>query len=134
MRSGGPRSPARIAPMDRVSGAPRDSFRAQHEAIREEFGRQAESWGGDPIDADLLWAAGKIGVAPDSSILDVAAGTGLLARALAPRARSVVAIDLTPEMLAHGRLGAERDGIVNVRFEEGAAERLPCPAGALTPS
>jgi SAM-dependent methyltransferase len=100
-------------------------YGARHTAIREEFGRQAEHWGRDRIDADLLWAAGKMSPPSDGRILDVACGTGLLARALAPRVREVVAVDLTPEMRMHGRRGAELDGIRNVRFEEGAAEALP---------
>jgi ubiquinone/menaquinone biosynthesis C-methylase UbiE len=105
-------------------------YRDQHDAIREEFARQAASWGQDEIDADLLWAVGLLDLQPRWVVLDVAAGSGLLTRAVAPHVKEVVAVDITPEMLAHGRRQAERDGIANVRFEEGAAEDLPYPPGS----
>lgn len=105
-------------------------FAAQHEAIRQEFGRQSASWGRDSIDDDLRWAVGKLALPRDAEVLDVAAGTGLLARALAPGVKSVVAVDITPEMLANGRECARRDGIGNVRFEEGAAEAMPFGDGS----
>ena len=47
---------------------------------------------------------------PDARVLDVAAGSGLLARAFARRAKEVVAVDITPEMLAGGREAATREG------------------------
>src|SRR5262249_24293280 len=108
---------------DRVTESP-GPYDTQHEAIRQEFGRQAERWSRDEIDGNLLWAVDRFGLRPGFSVLDVAAGTGLLARAIAPRVTSVVALDLTPAMLAHGRRCAERDGIENLRFDEGAAEAL----------
>ena len=101
------------------------SLARQHEAVRDEFTRQAESWARDEIDGNLLWAVDRLNLRPAFSVLDVAAGTGLLARAIAPRVTGVVAIDLTPEMLAHGRRCAERDRIENLRFDQGAAETLP---------
>jgi ubiquinone/menaquinone biosynthesis C-methylase UbiE len=105
-------------------------YREQHEAIQEEFARQAASWGQDEIDADLRWAVGLLDLQPRWVVLDVAAGTGLLARAVAPHVKEVSAVDITPEMLAQGRRQAERDGTANVRFEEGAAEDLPYPPGS----
>ncbi|MEP6802421.1 MAG: methyltransferase domain-containing protein [Acidobacteriota bacterium] len=100
-------------------------FERQHEAIRAEFTRQAASWGRDSISDDLRWAVDRLGLERDDDVLDVAAGTGLLSRAMAPRVRSVVALDLTPEMMAEGRRAADREKLTNVRFEKGAAEDLP---------
>ena len=100
-------------------------FQRQHEAIRAEFSRQAPSWSKDPISEDLRWAVDRLALDKDDDVLDVAAGTGLLSRAIAPKVRSVVGIDLTPEMMEHGRQAAEREGLSNVRFEKGAAEDLP---------
>ncbi|WP_328472517.1 methyltransferase domain-containing protein [Actinoplanes sp. NBC_00393] len=57
--------------------------------------------------------------------LDVACGTGLVARALAERTRHVTALDLTPEMLATGKAGADAEGVRNVVFQQGDATRLP---------
>ena len=100
-------------------------FERQHETVRAEFTRQAASWGRDTISEDLKWAVDRLGLERDDDVLDVAAGTGLLSRAIAPRVRSVVALDLTPEMMAEGRRAADREKLSNVRFEKGAAEDLP---------
>jgi SAM-dependent methyltransferase len=105
-------------------------YQDQHDAIRAEFARQAESWGRDRIDADLLWVVDRLGLRPGFVVLDVAAGTGLLGRAIAPRVKEVIAVDITPEMLAHGRQEADREGIGNIRFEEGAAEDLRYPSAS----
>lgn len=104
------------------------AFREQHDAIQVEFTRQAPSWGRDEIDADLLWAVDRLGLEPHFEVLDVAGGTGLLSRAIAPHVKNVVAVDITPEMLAHGRRQVDRERIANVRFEMGAAEDLPYPS------
>ena len=112
-----------------MTGSP-TSFADQHGAIRKEFAQQAAEWGQDAIDADLLWAVDRLAPRTQDRVLDVAAGSGLLARALAPRVHSVEAIDLTPEMLAEGRYCAARDNLTNVRFEECAAEALPYTDGA----
>jgi SAM-dependent methyltransferase len=56
-------------------------------------------------------------------VLDVATGAGHMAAALAPHVASVVAADLTPEMLAEvGKLAAARglENIVTVRADAGA--------------
>ncbi len=59
--------------------------------------------------------------------IDVAAGTGALAFALAPLVREVVAVDLVPELLAEGR--ARAAGFPNVSFVEGDATALPAADG-----
>jgi len=100
-------------------------YRDQHESIRAEFAKQAEGWGGETLSPDLLWAVDRLPLQPHFAVLDVAAGTGLLGRAIAPRVESVVAVDITPEMLSEGRRQAERERISNIRFEPGAAEALP---------
>jgi SAM-dependent methyltransferase len=103
------------------------AFRAQHEAIRAEFTAQAESWGRDAITSDLLWAVDLLGPLSHFEALDVAAGSGLLSRALASRVRSVVAVDITPAMMEAGAAAVAREEIANVRFQAGAAEDLPFP-------
>ena len=52
-----------------------------------------------PFTTDAAWIAEHVAVGPDDLVLDVAAGTGIVARALAPRARAVVALDATAAML-----------------------------------
>jgi len=65
---------------------------------------------------------------PTDVCLDVAAGTGLVARALAPRTARVVAVDLTAAMVAAGSEQARREG-VDVTFVLGDALALPVASG-----
>ncbi|PYM16880.1 MAG: methyltransferase type 11 [Candidatus Rokuibacteriota bacterium] len=99
------------------------------DTIRREFGKQAAHFGEAGLTLSneeyLSWMVGALGAEPHWRVLDVAAGTGHLSRALAPRVAHVTAVDLTPEMLEDGRRQAAKDGIANVTFEEGDAERLP---------
>lgn len=60
----------------------------------------------------------------DELALDVGTGTGPLAFALAPHVRSVVGVDLVPELLERGRAYAERRH-ENVELVEGDVTRLP---------
>lgn len=105
-----------------------DATRHQ-ETVRREFGKQARHFGEAGLtlsnEAYLAWMVDVLAPAPDWRALDVATGTGHLARALAPRVRRVTAVDLTPAMLVEGRRRAGEAGLANVLFAEGAAERLP---------
>ncbi|WP_433140494.1 class I SAM-dependent methyltransferase [Actinomadura nitritigenes] len=61
----------------------------------------------------------------DDNVLEVAAGTALVSRAIAHRVRHVTALDLTPAMLAEGKRAADRQGVTNVTFTRGDATALP---------
>jgi ubiquinone/menaquinone biosynthesis C-methylase UbiE len=100
-------------------------YQNQHASIREEFKKQAASWGKNEVSPQLRWVVERLDLEPEDEVLDVAAGTGLLSRAISPHVKRVVALDLTPEMLAQGRSEVARQKIENVQFEQGAAERLP---------
>jgi SAM-dependent methyltransferase len=63
-------------------------------------------------------------VSAGQRVLDVAAGSGNAAVPAAQRGATVVASDLTPELLESGREHAERAG-VTVEWREGDAEALP---------
>lgn len=106
-----------------------DAQSRQQEAVLERFTRQAEHWGQLAVTDDLVAILDRIQVGAGDRVLDVAAGSGLLSRALAPRAREVVAVDITPAMLENARQAAAREGITNIRFVEGAAETLPFADG-----
>jgi ubiquinone/menaquinone biosynthesis C-methylase UbiE len=106
------------------------AYKAQHDFIREEFKRQAASWGKNEISRHLQWVVDRLRLLPHVEVLDVAAGTGLLSRAISPRVKRVVALDITPEMLAQGQSEADRLGITNISFEQGAAEALPYPTAS----
>lgn len=104
---------------------PIQSIHAQHAAIRREYRVQADAWSRRPIDVHLTWVADQLAWERTWRVVDVAAGTALFARAIAARVGSVVAVDLTPEMLKRGRELAHAQALSNIRFEQGAAERLP---------
>lgn len=106
------------------------AYQHQLQAVRREFGKQAPAWSTDQISPDLQAMVARLPLRPHCQVLDVAAGTGLLSRSMAPHVKSVAAVDLTPEMLARGRQAAAQAGIANVHFEQGAAEDLPYPAAA----
>jgi len=62
---------------------------------------------------------------PGEKILDIAAGTGTSAKALAKSGAEVVALDFSPGMVAEGR--KRHPGLT---FVEGDAEALPFPPGS----
>lgn len=103
----------------------------QQQAIREEYRKQARSWGDYEIDDDLRWVVDQIPLSRSHNVLDVAAGTGLFGRALAHAVSSVTAVDITPEMIEQGRKKAREDGIDNLQWQLGSAEALPLPMKAL---
>jgi ubiquinone/menaquinone biosynthesis C-methylase UbiE len=66
---------------------------------------------------------------PGESVLDVACGTGIVARRAAPlvgRSRHVVGLDPSPAMLLVARSVSDTEG-VSVEWREGRAEALPFP-------
>lgn len=97
--------------------------------IRKEFSKQAGSFGDIGLtlsSQDILdWIVDLLPLDKEFRVLDVAAGTGHLSRAIAPHVREVVAIDITPEMLEQAREETTRKGLNNISFEEGNAEELP---------
>lgn len=102
-----------------------ETIDAQHAAIRREYRIQAEAWSRRPIDAHLAWVVEQAPWDPAWRVVDVAAGTALFARAIAARVGSIVAVDLTAEMLTRGRDLSRAQGLTNIRFEQAAVERLP---------
>lgn len=56
----------------------------------------------------------EIGLAHDCVVVDLGAGTGTFAVAVAPLCRRVVAVDVSPAMLAALRASVEREGLTNV--------------------
>ena len=60
-----------------------------------------------------------------NSILEVASGTCLCGRSLAPYVKTVVSLDATPAMLEKGKAEAEKRSLDNMVFIKGLAEDLP---------
>jgi SAM-dependent methyltransferase len=65
-----------------------------------------------------------IGIGPDMTVLDVAAGTGNASLPAAQAGADVTASDLTPELLDAGRRRAEAAGLT-LKWAEADAEHLP---------
>jgi len=69
---------------------------------------------------------------PGERVVDLGSGAGLdslLAALWVGPAGAVIGVDMTPEMLERGRLGAERLGLTNVEFRDGFIEDLPVDDG-----
>ncbi len=62
---------------------------------------------------------------PKSRVLEIATGTGILSLGIAGSARSIEAIDLSPDMIARSQNKAQRMGIANVHFSVQDAYALP---------
>ncbi len=67
---------------------------------------------------------GRVAVQPGEDVLDVACGTGNAAIRAAQAGGRVVGLDLTPELLDHGRRLTSAAGVV-VEWVQGDAEALP---------
>lgn len=96
--------------------------------VKQEFTRQAGAFASSAAitDAQLTRRFGEaVGAYGDGIILDVACGPGIVTAALAERAREVVALDVTPEMLSQARQRCAKAGLRNVTFREGSATDLP---------
>jgi ubiquinone/menaquinone biosynthesis C-methylase UbiE len=102
-----------------------------HRLVEQQFARQAPGFGQEGLTLTnrdyLAWMIDTLEPNPQDAVLDVAAGTGHLGRAIAPRVRRVVCLDLSPNMLHEGEQAAQREGLTNITFLRGAAEDLPYP-------
>ena len=104
--------------------------------IRKEFNQWAEAGRGEEMEEHHLPIALPVlelmRIEPRDSILDLGCGSGWLCRRLArlaPRGM-VVGIDLSAEMARRAR--ALSASYSNLNFLEGAADRIPCRAGAFS--
>jgi ubiquinone/menaquinone biosynthesis C-methylase UbiE len=72
----------------------------------------------DPDAAEEVRLLRRLGLDERSTLVDLGAGTGTLALAAAPTCGRVIAVDVSPAMLAAAREKAARIGISNVEFVE----------------
>ncbi|MBN1287902.1 MAG: methyltransferase domain-containing protein [Anaerolineae bacterium] len=102
------------------------------QAARRVFGARAAFYGASKCHTDPAVLGRVVELAapqPDWTVLDVGTGTGHTAFALAPHVASVVAVDITPEMLAEAeRLCAARN-VDNVTFRLADAHAIPFDDG-----
>jgi len=100
----------------------------EHEdRVRRSFRRQVDRFAGpDSPFAGSPEAPPWVGpLAPDFLVLEVACGAAHVAETIAPHVWQVVALDLTPELLAVAAGRLHDAGVDNVLLQEGNAERLP---------
>ncbi len=97
------------------------SVRRQFTAAAAAYVVSAVHRGGPDLDALLVLAGDVAG----ARVLDVGAGAGATALALAERGASVVALDLTPAMLEKAREQAAERGIATLETRIGDAADLP---------
>ena len=98
------------------------------DAVKQQFGASAEGYLTSQVHAkgsDLPLLPGLAELTGQELVLDVATAAGHTALALAPHARHVTGVDLTPEMLAVAQKQAAQKAITNVTFAEADAEHLP---------
>lgn len=98
-----------------------------NDTVRQSFKKQAEKFAAYHMSkaeyTDYLIR--KIAATGEEQALEVAAGTCICGRALAPYVKDITCLDMTEEMLAQGiRLAAENH-IKNIYFQSGNAEKLP---------
>ena len=99
-------------------------------AILEQFTRQAVPFSQQQAHSqeaflNLLLEMSAVGPADD--VLDVACGPGLVATALAAKARHVTGIDLTPAMIARAQEIQQEKGLTNLTWQTGNVLPLPFP-------
>jgi SAM-dependent methyltransferase len=96
--------------------------------IRDQFTRQATVFNAAaPIAAEDALAMIVKAASPRATdtVLDVACGGGLVARAFAPHVRHATGIDVTPAMLATARQAAAEKGLENTSWDQGDVTTLP---------
>lgn len=98
------------------------------ERVRQEFARQADAFAASAAISDERLTARLVeamGASGKGLVLDLACGPGIVSAALARTARTVVAFDLTPAMLAKARQRCAQASLSNVTLIEGSATDLP---------
>ena len=102
-----------------------------NQTIRKSFAIQAENFETPKLNFSkqeyLRYTIRESGFRPQDRVLETAAGTCALGRAIAPLVREITCLDITSEMLSIGKQEAEKSGIRNIRFVAGDSERMPFP-------
>jgi ubiquinone/menaquinone biosynthesis C-methylase UbiE len=103
--------------------------REKLQQVQSNFGAAATDYVTSTVHAqgqDLAWVLEAAALTGSERVLDIATGAGHTAFALAPYAAEVVALDVTPQMLAAAQSEAFERHLHNISFLEGDAQDLPC--------
>ncbi len=102
-----------------------------HEAlVGQQFGARANAYLRSAVHAqgaDLQALAALVDNEGEARVLDLGCGGGHVSFNAAPRAREIVAYDLSAEMLAVVAQAAKERGFANIVTKQGVAEQLPFP-------
>jgi ubiquinone/menaquinone biosynthesis C-methylase UbiE len=101
--------------------------------VQQQFGKHAQAYATSHVHAkgaSLQRVVALVQPQPSWHVLDIATGAGHTAFVFAPHVASVVATDITPEMLAVTAQGAEERSLANIRTEYADAAHLPFPDAA----
>ena len=91
--------------------------------VQRAFTTQASTWSG-AVPAHLQTLVSTLNLEASDTVLDVAAGSCRVSRAIAPWVKHVTAVELTEAMLNQGQTMALTEGLTNITFNLGAAEHL----------
>jgi ubiquinone/menaquinone biosynthesis C-methylase UbiE len=97
--------------------------------VRMEFQKQAKGFSDNRLSLnreDLLkWISCSLQLQANHKVLDVAAGTGILSRHLAPSVQEVISIDISLDMIAEGQRLNKTSNITNIEYLNANVEQLP---------
>jgi ubiquinone/menaquinone biosynthesis C-methylase UbiE len=97
--------------------------RSHTNIVQQEFTAQASIWSGS-VPTHLQELISTLDLKPGDIVLDVAAGSCRVSRAIAPWVKHVTAVELTEAMLDEGKKMARKEKLTNITFKLGAAENL----------
>ena len=99
-----------------------------YKQAQKQFGRAADAYTTSVDFAegeDLGWLVEQAGPGTHAWALDIGAGAGHAGFALAPIARQIIALDITPEMVRAAQRNASNRGIAQYQASVGNAEHVP---------
>lgn len=103
------------------------------ESVRQQFGAVAAAYANSSVHAsgpDLAALVEEAALSGKERVLDMGCGAGHTALALAPKAAAVVAVDVTPEMVALTAQLAQERGLTNVEVRQADVAALPFEDGS----
>lgn len=103
---------------------------AAKQRVRQQYGAAGDAYVksvGHATAADLGRMVDLSDPQPTERLLDLATGGGHVARTFAPHVETVVATDLTPEILQHAAASFAEQGIANITTAIADAEAIPFP-------
>lgn len=105
---------------------------SHNDTVKQSFKKQAEKFAAYHMSKTEYtdYLIQKVAATGEEHTLEVAAGTCICGRVLAPFVKDIICLDLTEEMLSEGKRLAKENQIDNIYFQLGNAEKLPYEAEA----